>query len=59
MAAPRASPEGSRPSVSVVNEITTGRPAVRAARLTPMASSVYVMVTAVTMSASVSAKMPI
>ena len=53
------SPDGSRPSVSTVNEITTGMPAARAARATPMASPVWVMVMAVTRSASVAAKVPI
>jgi glutathione S-transferase len=47
-------PVGRRPSVSTVNEITTGMPAACAARVTPIASGVCVIVIAVIMSASVS-----
>jgi hypothetical protein len=39
MAWSSVSPEGSRPSVSVVNEIATGIPAAFAARTIPIASS--------------------
>ena len=47
IASPSGSPDGSTPSVSTVNEITTGRPTEPAARTTPIASSTYVIVTAV------------
>jgi len=59
IAAPRASPDGRLPSVSTVNEITTGIPCSAAARVTPIASALWVMVTAVTRSASVREKVPI
>ena len=49
-----AMPDGSRPSVSSVNEITTGMPAFWAARVMPIASSTLVIVSAETRSASVS-----
>jgi hypothetical protein len=39
IASPSGCPLGSRPSVSTVNEITTGRPAAFAARTIPIASS--------------------
>ena len=42
-----------------MNEITAGNPTAEAARVTPIASSAYVIVIAVTMSAAVSAKVPI
>ncbi len=51
----RSAPVGSRPSVSTVKEITTGIFAFTAARVTPIASSVLVMVKALTRSASVCA----
>ena len=47
------------PSVSTVNEMTTGMPGRRGRRATPIASAVCVMVIAVTRSASVSAKVAI
>ena len=47
------------PSVSTVKEITTGIPQCCAARVTPIASPVCVMVNAETRSASVSAKVAI
>ena len=56
IASPSSCPLGSRPSVSTVNEIATGIPASLAARATPIASSAYVIVIAVTMSAAVPAK---
>ena len=59
MASRSGCPLGRRPSVSTVNEITTGRPAARAARTMPTASSAYVIVIAVTRSAAVSANVPI
>ena len=51
-------PLGSRPSVSTVKDITTGRPAADAARTMPIASSTYVIVRPVIRSASVSARTP-
>jgi len=42
-----------------VNEITTGKPFSTAARVSPIASSAYVIVIAVTMSAAVSVKVAI
>ena len=59
MAVPSSVPLGSRPSVSTVKESATGIPAARAARATPIASSTYVMVIAVTISAVVDAKVRI
>ena len=56
MACPSGVPSGSRPSVSTVNEIATGRPTRRAARTTPTASSGPVSVYADTTSAPASAK---
>ncbi len=49
------SPEGSRPSIPSVNEITAGIPAFWAARAMPIASSVFVILSADTRSASVRA----
>ena len=46
-------PVGSRPSVSSVNEMATGICAAFAAKARPAASLTFVMVIAVTMSASV------
>ncbi|USX56478.1 hypothetical protein ND450_20975 [Lentzea sp. HUAS12] len=53
-ASPSASPLGSLPSVSTVNEMTTCAPASRAASAMPVASGTFVSVIAVTRSASVS-----
>ena len=56
IALPRLSPVGRLPSVSTVNEITTGRPACCAAWVMPIASWTLVMVIAETMSTPSSAK---
>ena len=55
IASPSACPLGRRPSVSTVNEITTGRPTLPAARTIPIASSAYVSVSAPIRSTVVSA----
>ena len=47
---------GSRPSVSTVNEIATGKPSAVPARATPIASAEVVMVTAASMSTPPSRK---
>ncbi len=54
IASPSPSPDGSRPSVSTVKEMTLGSPWAAAARARPIASPVWVMVMAVTRSAAVS-----
>jgi hypothetical protein len=51
-------PLGSRPSVSTVNDNTTGTPVAAAARAIPTASSVYVIVIALTRSAPLAANVP-
>ena len=56
IASPSSCPDGSRPSVSVVNEMTTGSPSAVAASAIPIASSAYVMVTAVIICAPAAAK---
>jgi hypothetical protein len=54
MASPSSLPSGSRPSVSTVNDTTTGTRLPPAARTTPTASAGSAIVTAVSMSTSVS-----